>query len=132
MTKQPLMAITLHRPWPYAVIKLGKWIENRTWSCSLPVGSLIAIHAGQQWDWKGAEWINSPPGEPRWELPPEDEHPTGIVAIATYGGMVTESDSFWFTGPIGFVLKDAVELPQPVLCRGQQRLWRVSAALAGV
>lgn len=46
----PLKAITLHRPWPYAILRLGKRIENRGWECPLPHGAWLAIHAGKTYD----------------------------------------------------------------------------------
>lgn len=75
------MSITLHRPWPYAIVNLGKPVENRIWNCSLEPGSLIAIHAGKKFDKQAAEWIRQSIGS---EVPPDGtEHPTGIVAIAS-------------------------------------------------
>lgn len=120
MSKQPLRAITLHRPWAYAVAHLGKPVENRSWACPLPVGSLLAIHAGRRFDGQSADLIR------RWgyECPPDEEHPTGIVAIARFVGNVTALDSPWFFGPIGWQLTDVVPI-NPVPCSGQQGLWNV-------
>ena len=121
-TKQPLKAITLHRPWAYAITHLGKDIENRSWACPLATGSVIAIHAGQKYDKQGADWIRQNLG---LDCPPDgDEHPTGIVAIARFVGNVTASDSLWFSGPIGWQLTDVVAIA-PVSGRGWERLWRV-------
>ncbi|MBD1918910.1 MULTISPECIES: hypothetical protein [Cyanophyceae] len=125
-SKPPLMAITLHRPWPYAVINLGKPIENRPWPCPLKPGSFLAIHAGKKYDRQGARWIRETLD---LEFPLDGpEHPTGIVAIARFVGNVTASDSPWFVGPIGWQFADVVEI-LPVQCNGQQRLWRVSGDL---
>lgn len=121
MTQQSLKAIILHRPWPYAIAHLGKDIENRTWRCPLEPGTLIAIHAGKQWDESGAEFIR------RFypELPPEPDHPTGIVAIARFIQNVSTSKSSWFSGPWGWVLEDVKAL-SPIPYRGQQGLWTVN------
>jgi hypothetical protein len=51
--------------------------------------------------------------------------PTGIVAVARYTGHVTESPSFWFSGPIGWTWSRLVVLPQPIPCKGAQGLWRI-------
>ncbi len=119
MGKQLLKVITLHRPWAYAVEHLGKDIENRSWKCPLPPGSLIAIHAGLKYDKQGADWIQ----KLGLDCPPDGaEHPGGIVAIARFEGNVTASDSPWFVGPIGWRLADVVGIP-PIARRGYQRLW---------
>ena len=121
-TKPPLKAITVHRPWAYAIAHLGKRIENRGWACPLAPGSLIAIHAGRKYDKQGADWIRQTLGQ---DCPPDgDKHPTGIVAIARFTGNCTASDSPWFVGPIGWQLADVVAIA-PVPVSGQQGLWTV-------
>lgn len=115
----PLKAITLHRPWAHAVAHLGKDYENRSWGCPLPPGSLIAIHAGKKFDPAAADWIRRTLGQ---DCSPDQ--PTGIVAIAKFGGNVRAADSPWFVGPIGWRLTDVVAFPS-IPCRGQQGLWRV-------
>lgn len=35
----------------------------------------------------------------------------------------------WFFGPIGYLLRDVVELPKPVPCRGWQGFWTLSPEL---
>lgn len=121
-TKQPLKAITLHRPWAYAIAHLGKDIENRPWACPLATGSLIAIHAGRKYDRQGADWIRQSLG---LDCPVDGpQHPGGIVAIARFDGNVTASDSPWFVGPIGWKLADVVAIA-PAPCSGQQGLWLV-------
>ncbi|WOD37388.1 hypothetical protein [Nodosilinea sp. E11] len=125
-TKQSLKAITLHRPWAYAIAHLGKRVENRGWACPLAPGSLIAIHAGKKYDKQAADWIRQTLGQ---DCPPDgDEHPTGIVAIARFVGNVTASDSPWFVGPIGWQLTEVVAI-DPVPCSGQQGLWLVPDVL---
>jgi hypothetical protein len=56
VSKQPLKAITLHRPWGHAIAHLGKDIENRTWKCPLPIGSYVAIHDGNTED-SDSDWF---------------------------------------------------------------------------
>lgn len=120
MTKPPLMAITLHRPWAYAIAHLGKDCENRSWACPLSPGSLIAIHAGRKFDKDAADWIE----RQGYECSTDENQPMGIVALARFQGNVTALDSPWFFGPIAWKLADVVPI-NPVPCRGQQGLWRV-------
>ena len=131
--KPPLMAVTLHRPWAYAVAELGKDVENRSWPCTLPPGALLAIHAGKKWDEEGAAWIRRAVWD---ELPGLDSplHPQGIIAIVAFAGNVTESDSLWFTGPLAWRLQDVVVLPEAVpwivtfVSRSPSRTWRGKGA----
>ena len=122
--KNPLRVITLHRPWAWAVAHLGKDIENRTWVCPIQPGQPLAIHAGKKWDADGADWIM----RQGFSLPPKDDHPNGIVAIATFQGNFEASDSRWFFGPVGWALTDVVAIA-PIDCKGQQGLWTVKEPL---
>lgn len=117
-------AITLHRPWPYAIAQLGKDIENRTWRCRLKPGEWLAIHAGRGYDFAGEDWILE--RFPECKLPEAADHPTGIVAIAQFKGNITESKSIWFGGPIGWQLGNVMPLTKPVACPGKQGLWKPS------
>jgi len=112
-------AITLHQPWAFAIAHAGKEIENRKW---IPprsvVGCRIAIHAGKVLDRDGLDDLRD-----RGIEPTHDELIRGaIVAVCTLTGYVRESDSPWFTGPIGWTLENVVAI-DPVPCRGFQGLW---------
>lgn len=122
--KQQLYALTVHRPWGYAITRLDKDVENRNWQCPLEIGSFIAIHNGKKWDKTGAAIV--------WQLnsgelipnPTEETDPPGcIIGIARFGGNVEASASPWFVGRYGWILKDVISIP-PVPCRGQQGLWK--------
>lgn len=120
-------AITLRRPWPYAITNLGKDVENRTWHCFKAPGAWLAIHAGKTYEFSAEsllaeEFVSH-------SIPQMAEHPTGIVAIAQFLGNVTTSESMWFTGPIGWQLGEVRLLAKPVECRGRQGLWKIEQAL---
>lgn len=133
-----MRALTLWRPWPWAILHGGKDIENRPWACPRSlVGVPIALHAGKVWDEETAEEFAAP-GE--WHLegfpPRKADHPEGaIVGLATVARVLHESSlidradparsSRWFMGPWGWVLRDVIALPEPVPCRGAQGLWPV-------
>jgi hypothetical protein len=119
-------ALTLIRPWAYAIAHLGKTIENRSWACPLPPGSIILIHAGQRWDPTAEAFIKR--FQPDAILPTAKTDTTGIVAIARFKANCTDSPSPWFTGPIGWEL-ELVAAIEPVLCSGSQKLWYPSAAI---
>lgn len=119
-------AVTLYRPWPYAIAALGKRIENRHRRPPLKSGEWIAIHAGKKWDVAGAKWIESQNlGYSFADFLPEPEHPTGLICIARYLRSITESNDPWFCGPVGWVFDKVIDLPKPISCRGQQWIWSI-------
>ncbi len=57
-----MKALTLWRPWPYAIFHLpagvAKRVENRGWKPPANIiGQRIAIHAGKTWDEDGKDFI---------------------------------------------------------------------------
>ena len=145
-----MKAITLRHPWPWCVCCAGKPLENRTWAPGLRIGEKFAIHGGR-WpigaDDKAhgkadAEYVEEIIATIE-DLGHENMLPggkvtlrmlsrfAGICAVATFGGVVTASDSRWFCGPFGWKLLGEqgdvplIVLPEPVPCRGAQGLWDV-------
>lgn len=124
-----LDALTLHRPWPWAIIHLGKRTENRDWPPpKWLLGKHLAIHAGKTWDEEGAEWIAS---EFNAVVPPESEHPTGVVAVAKVVSVTRSAERLdgrdpWWVGDFGWTLDEVRELRTPVALSGRQKLWRIS------
>lgn len=130
-----MKALTLKHPWPFAICRLGKRIENRTWEPypkQLKVGDWLAIHGGV-----------APRNGAPWDEAMSDLHSLqvrglalnairlgetilpGIVAVCRFGGVVTESEDPWFSGPFGWLLEEATVLLEPVACKGAQGLWEI-------
>jgi hypothetical protein len=129
-----LKALTLIRPWAWAICHAGKRVENRSWHPPLKViGQRIAIHAGKKYDRSDAEWIQATFNV---KVPVESLQPTGIVATALLSEVVMDRDKpwtehrRWYFGPYGWVLDDVQVLPKPVPLRGAQGLWDVPADIA--
>ena len=116
-----IKGLTLIRPWPFAILMLGKRIENRSWKPNLNVGDWIAIHAGAKWDKSDAEWISR-----RFRIVPSKEaHPTGvIVGVARYQGYTSYSPDPWFFGPYGWLLSN-VQAITPIPHKGALGLWEL-------
>lgn len=98
--------LSIKQPWAWLITHAGKDVENRTWRAAYRGPFLI--HAGSRPDadaYAALETLRF--GRP---LPGEDGH-GGIVGIAEMVDCVTESDSPWFSGPVGFVLANARPLP---------------------
>ncbi|MDC7675410.1 hypothetical protein [Asticcacaulis machinosus] len=117
MTDLPKLALSIRQPWAYAIMNLGKDIENRSWRPRSFLPFDICIHAAlgmKRHEMTDAfEFIDkaAPLASPRDCLRRQntilnDARHGGIVAVATVTDFVTESDSPWFTGPYGWVLEN--------------------------
>ena len=132
-----MKAITLWPEWAYAIQKLGKDGENRSWR--LPkslVGEWIAIHAG-------VRGVHAAVTSPRWDelrafhdtlrvigvsgCASNAEDIRGhIVQLARFGNPTQNSGSKWAAGD-GQWFWPIVERAEigPVKCKGAQGLWDV-------
>ena len=119
-----IRGLTLHRPWPYAIMHLGKDIENRTWKPSGRfLGNYLAIHAGKQWDYQAVQFIYKITGQ---LLTPEICTPAGHIAgVVKLTGFETEHESPWFMGPVGWLLDDITPIKPGIAIVGRQGLWQL-------
>lgn len=110
-----MKAISIQQPWAWAIFNAGKDIENRTWKTNFR--GKILIHAGKKIDGPAYHTLKHEYGL----LVPEDGNLiTGcIVGSVEIVDCVTQSDSKWFTGPYGFVLKNPIQFETPVPLIGQ-------------
>ncbi len=148
-----LLALTLWRPWPFAILHLpegeAKRVENRPWKpWASVIGKRIALHAGKHMDDNVLRTLFPLAVDVR-------AYDEGILGTAVvkgwicnedsllqskydYGGTLTAADaeaaydSRWFFGPYGWVLEDVRALPEPIPCKGAQGLWTVPAAIAAL
>lgn len=126
-----LPAISIRQPWAHAIVAGLKDVENRTWRTKYR--GPVLIHAGKTKDtselWSyidlksrrgieaktGAEWRAMVFG--------------GIIGVAEIVDCVSQMDSPWFTGPWGFVLRNARPLPfYP--CRGRLGFFKAEGGRA--
>lgn len=83
-----------------------KDVENRSWPTSFR-GKFL-IHAGKKFDLEGYQRIMS---KMRLPLPePGKFERGGIIGLAEITDCVTQSKSPWFSGPYGFVIRNATPL----------------------
>lgn len=135
LIKPPGQAITLWRPWDQAIMHGGKPVENRKWALwpSL-IGKPLALHGAVKYDTQGAEWMR---GMDLYDPPREPDCPKGIIGVVVFDRIVDEDDcdndplngNPWFFGRYGWVVKEKVALPAPVICRGRQGIWRLGEDL---
>ena len=123
-----IYGLTLWPPWSGVVAAGVKRVENRSWEPPIPVGTLLAIHAGKTYDDAGAQWIRQHLGLSL----PQDSVKSALVAVARYEGLVPpDCKDPWYFGEVGLSGKPNVgwhlgntrALPTPVPCRGYQKLW---------
>jgi hypothetical protein len=113
-----MKAISVRQPWAWAIIHAGKDIENRTWKNKHCHGT-VAVHASGGRD----DLDDLPDGVGR---PRNEELVQGaIIGVVDIVDVVEDSDSEWFGGPLGFVLKNPRPLNQPIPCKGKLFLWEV-------
>lgn len=132
-----MKVLTLWQPWPYAIFRLGKDIENRKWKPPPSIiGERIAIRAGKKWDDAAALFIfdierirfnENQELEAEMQAAPE-MHIIGTVRVTGYfwiDEMFKESDSKWAYGPCCWKVEDPIEFDKPIARRGAQGLWEV-------
>ncbi len=124
MTDMPKYALSIRQPWAWAIINAGKDIENRDWSTRFR--GPVCIHAAKgmtkgefnsfidlarvylrEGHWKEGAWVPFP----------EDLQKGGIVGTAEIVDCVEASNSPWFSGRYGFVLRN-VQPVEFIPCRG--------------
>ncbi|WP_372393745.1 hypothetical protein ABMY26_00490 (plasmid) [Azospirillum sp. HJ39] len=125
----PTRALSVRAPWDFAILEMGKPVENRKRSHRFR--GLVFIHTSSWWkesevaeDRDFAEEVARRTLPDRWpadrHLPLSDLTPrlgriTGMVEVAD---CVAVSDSPWFFGPVGFTLRNPVIFKNPVQCKG--------------
>ena len=112
-----MKALSIRQPWAWLILHAGKDIENRTWYT--PVRGRVLIHAAkgmtQDEYVDGRAWVLSLVhhcGLKTVPLPKAAElERGGIVGSVEIFDCLTYSDSPWFNGPCGFLLRDPRVLP---------------------
>lgn len=112
-----MKALSIRQPWAWLILHGGKDIENRTWRTSLR--GRILIHASQGMtvdEWEDgvhfAQQARAGRGYPPVTMPgPKQIVRGGIVGSVEIVDCVTASDSPWYMGSVGFVLRGPRPLP---------------------
>lgn len=123
---QPVL--TVNQPYAWAIISGGKDIENRVWSTELR--GRLYIHAGKARDDEAqvaemCETAKGKGGEPaRVRARYERERAFGkVIGSVELVDVKTKSNSRWFHGPYGFVLRKPDLLAEPIDLAGRQRIF---------
>lgn len=107
--RSKMVALSIRQPWAHRIMFEGKDIENRSWLTRFR--GPVLIHAGKAVDADDRESVTP------------DMQRGGIVGMVEIDDCVTDSDSEWFFGRYGFVLRNPVPL-QFVPCKGALGFFR--------
>ncbi len=129
-----MRALTIRQPWAALILRCNKDIENRDWRTH--IRGVIAIHTSAKVHSSDIEDACSlmrgfiPKFSERIftaeVLKSPERYPAGcIVGTVEIVDCVTSSDSPWFVGDFGFVLRNPVAFSEPIPCKGAQGFWNV-------
>ncbi len=121
-----MIALTIKQPWASLIIHHGKDIENRSWPTN--VRGRVAIHSSAKFDMReygAAMETISYNGLPNFDLRPVDYPCGSIIGTVEIIGCCDASESPWFCGEYGFMLKRPIALAVPVKIRGALGFWSV-------
>jgi hypothetical protein len=131
-----MKAITVRQPWAYAIMSLGKDIENRDWYTRFR--GRVAIHAAKgvtRYEYEDAcafigNIIHGAQNRVV-EIPQYEELTRGaIIGTIEIVDCVKDADSLWFQGDYGFVLKNRKHIFPPIPCQGALGFWDVPQDIA--
>jgi hypothetical protein len=113
-----MKALSIRAPWWWFILHGGKDIENRDWPTSFR--GRVLIHASKWWSRSGAVATIAPHsrnhGEITWvKMRALGGHIVGSVEIVD---CVSQSDSPWFQGKYGFVLRNPAVFDVPWAFKG--------------
>lgn len=133
MSALPKLALSFRQPWAWAIINVGKDIENRSWPTR--VRGRVLIHASLKTsddefddcldllDEIEPLRLEGKLGRRASAIHSKDARRGGIVGSVEIVDCVRTSKSPWFFGPFGFVLRDAQPLPF-IPCKGKLGFFR--------
>lgn len=118
-----MKALSIKQPWASLIIYGGKDIENRTWGTSYRGRILIlASKERDEWEFEAARHLIEEKGLAKeYDVLPW-MNDGGVIGSVEVVDCVKQSDSPWFCGPVGWVLKH----PKPLVFRpvkGRLGLW---------
>jgi hypothetical protein len=129
---KPLLALSIRQPWAWAILSGGKDIENRDWTTNFR--GTIAVHASKELSKDEISAFSFCAGDilspEKWQefsdLIESRKMPTGaILGTVEIADCIRKSDSPWFFGDFGFVLKNPKPLKSPIAIGGKLKFWEV-------
>lgn len=107
-----MIALSIRQPWASLILKAGKDIENRCWPTKFRGRILIhAAKGGTRAELEDALDFAEYASGTRYTVDLKTIHRGGIIGSVEIVDCVSASDSPWFVGEFGFVLRDPQPLP---------------------
>lgn len=127
-----LRALSIKQPWAWLIVNGFKDIENRDNLKNFTGDFLVHAGASYDYDWilKFNRTIDSIFFLGRIKLVQQNKgliQSGGIIGYATITGFVEKSDSPWFVGKYGLLIKDAKPLPFTP-CKGKLSFFKPEIA----
>jgi hypothetical protein len=122
-----MKAITIKQPWASLIMHCGKDVENRSWSTSFR--GRVAIHSSKKTN--AYEWLSANVIAQQVDASIPLDLPNGCVlgTVEIYN-CVKFSDSPWFMGDYGFLLREPRILTTPIPCNGELGFWQLPDEIA--
>jgi len=120
-----MKALSIRQPWADLIIRGIKDVENRSWSWRYR--GRFAVHTSKTFDFDA--WDSLVNYIPEQMISPADYITGAIIGIVEIVDCVEMSESWWFTGPFGFILKNPQMLIRPVPYQGKPYPFDVPAAI---
>lgn len=131
-----MKALSVRQPWAWCIFNLGKDIENRSWRTRFRGRLLIHASKGMTRDeYEGClatvhgvgETVTFPAD---LAMPAPDDLDRGaLLGTIEVVDCVARSESPWFFGPYGFVLREPRLFNRPIIFTGARGLFDVPDAL---
>jgi len=129
-----MKALSIKQPWAWAILHMGKLIENRTWPTSYR-GEFF-IHASKTFDTEGYLWLCNN----QFRLGYSERFPAmndssafplgGIVGIGELTDCVKKHASPWFFGPYGFLIRNPRPIVPLIPLRGERLFFDVNECIS--
>ena len=127
LSQMPITCLSIRQPWAWMILHGGKDIENRTWPTSFR--GRVLIHTGLTMtgnDFADAMEFAEDAADREFDnLHASDLERGGIVGSVEIVACLAHSDSPWFVGPWGFVLRNPQPLPF-IPCKGALGFFRIA------
>lgn len=130
-----MKAITVRQPWAYAIARLGKNVENRSWPVNYR--GTLAVHAGAAWDGDDAQSTVAFTARRSYaDVDPARSQRSVIVAVVDLVGVCCvgldgrgcDCGPWAISGQCHWRLTNPRPLAEPVPCTGRLGLWDLTPA----
>lgn len=119
-----MKALTIKQPWATLIMHHGKDVENRSWPTSFRGQvAITSSKASTEYDYDMAMGLMSMLGKPFPRCSPETIPRGFILGTVEIYDCLGGSNSPWFFGEYGFLLRNPRPLAVPIPIKGKLGFW---------